>query len=86
MSNLPSDHDHITHVERPDFDDEALFAEMLCGASCFILDDGFTIPEGFDYYLFRDAQKASCLACQRIAAAMTLRAGNVVLAKDKVTP
>ena len=43
---------------------EANVWTMICGAQCFVFDDGETVPQ-MDFVLPVDAIEASCEACRR---------------------
>ena len=54
----------MTHVIREDSSpDDAYVWTMWCGEQCIALDDGTTVPEGFDFYHENSAAKASCVEC-----------------------
>ena len=53
----------VTHVEQPNPSDDAIVYTMLCGETCIMFVDGEHIPEDFDFFLYADAEKASCEAC-----------------------
>jgi hypothetical protein len=66
------------HVEAPAQDDDAIVCVMLCGAKCRWIDDEI-VPDGFDFYRFQDAEKATCEACKNEAARVLALAFNKTL-------
>lgn len=63
----------LTHIERPDNDDDDIVCTMLCGAQCLIFPDASTIPVGFDFYAYEFGHKASCRQCRDLHAKQKTR-------------
>ena len=63
--------EQIVHVEQEAYNDAHTTYgidvwKMWCGAECLAMPDGELVPDGFDFYGERQAEKATCPGCRRV--------------------